>query len=112
MSDLRARCAVVGVGLAGIPQMPPGSTPIDAMALAAAAACEDAGLGLADIDGVFASGLQCFMPALDLCGMLQLAPRYADTTQIGGGAPLAQLDHARAARTWRRSRWRRGCGRS
>jgi len=93
----RGSVAIVGVGIAGVPAMPPGSTPIDAMALAAAAAVEDAGLTLADVDGVFASGLQLFMPTLNLCEYLKLRPRYTDSTQIGGGAFVAQLNHARAA---------------
>jgi acetyl-CoA acetyltransferase len=96
-SELRGRTAIAGVGEAGIPAMPPGSTPIDAMALAAVAALEDAGLRLADVDGLFAAGLQLFMPTLSLAEYLRIAPRYTDGTQIGGGAFLAHLNHAQAA---------------
>lgn len=94
---LRGSAAIVGVGLAGIPEMPPGSTPVDCMALAAQAALADAGLTAADVDGVFASGLQMLMPALGLVEYLGLAPRHVDGTQVGGCAPLLQLNHARAA---------------
>ena len=95
--DLRGRTAIVGIGMAGIPLLPPGSTPIDVMALAAKAALDDAGLSIADVDGVFAAGLQSFMPTLNLCEYLGIQPRYSDSTQVGGGAFVAQLNHARAA---------------
>jgi acetyl-CoA acetyltransferase len=67
------------------------------MALAAFAACRDAGIAVADIDGIFASGLQMFMPALSLSEYLGIEPRFVDGTQVGGCAPLVQLNHARAA---------------
>lgn len=94
---LRGSVAVVGVGEAGIPVMPDGSTPVDAMALAAARAVADAGLALREIDGVFAAGLQLFMPTLSLSEYLGLTPRYSDSTQVGGGAFIAHLNHAQAA---------------
>lgn len=94
---LRGSVAVVGVGEAGIPVMPDGSTPVDAMALAAARAVADAGLTLRDVDGVFAAGLQLFMPTLSLSEYLGLTPRYSDSTQVGGGAFIAHLNHAQAA---------------
>ncbi|NYZ15820.1 thiolase [Azospirillum sp. RWY-5-1] len=94
---LRGSVAVVGVGEAGIPVMPDGSTPVDAMALAAARAVADAGLTLRDVDGVFAAGLQLFMPTLSLSEYLGLTPRYSDSTQVGGGAFIAHLNHALGA---------------
>lgn len=95
--SLRGSAAIVGIGLAGIPAMPPGSTPVDCMALAASAALMDAGIAPEEVDGVFASGLQMLMPALGLCEYLGLAPRHVDGTQVGGCAPLVQLNHARQA---------------
>jgi len=97
MTLLRGSSAIVGVGLSGIPRMPEGSTPVDCMALAAFAACEDAGISIKEIDGVFASGLQMFMPALSLVEYLGVDPSYVDGTQVGGCAPIVQLNHARAA---------------
>lgn len=67
------------------------------MALACVAALNDAGVSLKEVDGVFAAGLQLFMPTLSLCEYLRIEPRYTDSTQIGGGAFLAQLNHAQAA---------------
>lgn len=96
-SVLRGAVAVAGIGTSGHPRMPPGSSPVDAMALASVAALDDAGLAIGDVDGVFAAGLQLFMPTLSLCEYLGLNPRYTDSTQIGGGAFLAHLNHAQAA---------------
>lgn len=94
---LRARVAVAGIGQGGFPSMPPNASPLDAMALACAAALADAGLRPQDVDGVFAAGLQLFMPTLSLTEYLGLQPRYTDSTQVGGGAFLAHLNHAQAA---------------
>ncbi len=97
MTGLRGSAAIAGVGMAGVPAMPAGSTAVDCMALATLAALEDAGLQAHDVDGVFASGLQMFMPTLDLTEYLGLDPGYVDGTQVGGCSPLVQLNHARAA---------------
>lgn len=97
IADLRASTAIVGVATGGFPQMPAGSSPLDIMALASAAALADAGLRLQDVDAVFAAGLQLFMPTLSLCEYLGICPKYTDSTQIGGGAFLAHLNHAQAA---------------
>ncbi len=83
--------------MSGLPALAPDSSPLDAMAMACAEALADCHLGKDDIDGVFAAGLQLFMPTLSLCEYLDLHPRYTDSTQIGGGAFLAQLNHAQAA---------------
>lgn len=94
---MRGSTAIVGVGMSGFPALPEGSSPLDAMAMACAEALGDSGLTVDDIDGVFAAGLELFMPTLSLCEYLQLKPRYTDSTQIGGGAFLAHLNHAQAA---------------
>ncbi|WP_232348339.1 hypothetical protein [Burkholderia pseudomallei] len=95
--DLRGSTAVVGVGIGGFPALAPGSSPVDAMALAVAEALADSGIALSEIDGVFAAGLQLFMPTLSLCEYLQIRPRYTDSTQIGGGSFISHLNHAQAA---------------
>lgn len=97
MTSLRGSAAIVGVGLAGIPEMPKGSTPVDCMALATLAALRDAGIAPEEVDGVFASGLQMLMPVLGLCDYLGIAPRHVGGTQVGGCSPLVHLAHARAA---------------
>lgn len=95
--SLRGSSAIVGVGMCTTPSLPPESSPVDAMALAVADALADSGIALDEIDGVFAAGLQLFMPTLSLCEYLNIKPRYTDSTQIGGGAFIAHLNHAQAA---------------
>lgn len=94
---MRGSSAVVGIGMSGFPTLPEESSPLDAMAMACSEALADCGLTTDDIDGVFAAGLQLFMPTLSLCEYMGLRPRYTDSTQIGGGAFLAHLNHAQAA---------------
>lgn len=94
---LRGSTAIVGIGMSGFPALPPGSSPLDAMALAIADALHDAGIRLHEIDGVFAAGLQLFMPTLSICEYLGIEPRYSDSTQVGGGSFVAHLNHAQAA---------------
>ncbi|WP_150563331.1 acetyl-CoA acetyltransferase [Pandoraea cepalis] len=95
--DLRGSTAIVGVGVSAFPALPPGCSPIDAMALAVAEALQDAGVAIGEIDGVFAAGLQVFMPTLSICEYLGIQPRYSDSTQVGGGSFIAHLNHAQAA---------------
>ncbi|AJZ60194.1 hypothetical protein OI25_3010 [Paraburkholderia fungorum] len=94
---LRGSTAVVGVGMSAFPALPPGSSPMDAMALAVADALQDSGIAINEIDGVFAAGLQVFMPTLSICEYLGIEPRYSDSTQVGGGSFIAHLNHAQAA---------------
>ncbi|MDQ7905540.1 thiolase [Phytohabitans sp. ZYX-F-186] len=60
---------------------------------AARSAVADAGLTLADIDGLATAGL----PAITVSHHLGLRPRYLDGTYIGGGSFLLHLRHAVAA---------------
>jgi acetyl-CoA acetyltransferase len=67
------------------------------MGQAAVAALEEAGLGLADVDGLFAASTQLNMPALSAGEYLGVRPRYSDATQQGGSSFVAHLQHAAAA---------------
>ncbi|MFL9887467.1 acetyl-CoA acetyltransferase [Paraburkholderia agricolaris] len=96
-TTLRGSTAIVGVGMCTVATLPPESSPVDAMALAVADALADSGVLLSEIDGVFAAGLQLFMPTLSLCEYLNIKPRYTDSTQVGGGTFIAHLNHAQAA---------------
>src|SRR3546814_6526609 len=59
-----------------------------------AKALDDAGLTLAQVDGLFTSNLVNFMPALTVTEYLGIKPKYVDGTNIGGSS---FLDHAIAA---------------
>jgi len=88
--------AIVGTADVVVNEAPAGTTPFDLMAQASIAALDDAGLKPRDVDGVMAAGLETMMPTLSLSEYLGLHPRYSDGTQIGGGAFIAFLNHARA----------------
>lgn len=88
--------AIVGIADIVVNEAPAGTTPFDLMAQAGIAALDDAGLTPRDVDGVMAAGLETMMPTLSLSEYLGLNPRYSDGTQIGGGAFIAFLNHARA----------------
>lgn len=75
---------------------------IEARAILAALA--DAGLTLADVDGLAVSASAAepaeaagMSPVVDMAEYLGLAPRYLDSTDLGGAGPLAQVARAAAA---------------
>ena len=74
-----------------------GRSPVGVMAVAVKRALDDAGLTLADVDGLFTSSSYYAMPTLTLGEYLGVHPRYVDSTSIGGCAFVAQLAHAAAA---------------
>lgn len=74
-----------------------GRSPVGVMALAVRNALADAGLGLKDVDGLFTSSSYYAMPTLNLAEYLGVAPRYVDSTALGGCSFIAQLGHAAAA---------------
>jgi acetyl-CoA C-acetyltransferase len=59
-------------------------------------ALADAGLTLADVDGVFCDGTSGF-GTMTLCDHLGIRPRYVDNTETGGSSYLAHVGHAAAA---------------
>jgi acetyl-CoA acetyltransferase len=89
--------AIAGAAEAQVGQALPGLSAADVMAEAARAALDDAGLAPADVDGLFAASTQLPWASVNLGEDLGIAPRYTDSTQVGGSSPLAHLEHARAA---------------
>src|SRR3954452_20685625 len=89
--------AVVGVAESDLGEVGPGMTPGDLMAQASLRALEEAGLSAGDVDGLFATSSQLPMATLNLGEELRVAPRYTDSTNIGGSSFEAHVQHARAA---------------
>lgn len=89
--------AIVGAAEAGLGAVEVGTTPLDIMAEATAAALEESGLSLSDVDGLFATTSQLAMPTLSLGEYLGISPRFADSSQVGGSSFMAHLLHAQAA---------------
>jgi acetyl-CoA acetyltransferase len=95
--SLRADVAIAGAAESDLGEVGSGWTPVDLMEQASLRALEDCGLTVADVDGLFAASTQLPWASVNLGEALGIAPRWTDSTQIGGGSPIAHLDHARAA---------------
>jgi len=76
----------------------PDKTEFQIMAESARGALEDAGLRLADVDGLFAASMTMgVMGPVSLAEYLDLKPRYLDGTNIGGSSFVSHVGHAAAA---------------
>lgn len=85
--------AIVGASeTSGLGELP-NTTMLDLHAEAALLALADAGLTLADVDGLATAGPL----ALEVSHHLGITPRWADGTMIGGCSFLAHVRHAAAA---------------
>lgn len=93
---LSGRYAIVGVGEAGLGKAPVGSTSLSLQSDSARTAILDAGLSLADIDGVFAHW-DDKANALLVAEYLGIHPNYVDNTVVGGQSNITHLVHAMAA---------------
>src|SRR4051794_32801689 len=88
---------VAGVAESDLGEAGPGTTPGDLMAQASLRALADAGLRAEHVDGLFATSSQLPMATLNLCEELRIAPRWTDSTNVGGSSFLVHVQHARAA---------------
>ncbi len=87
---LRGAIAAVGVGTTPAWNTP-GQTSLDQLAVAVSAAAADAGIAVSDIDGIFTTTLQQFMPAMSVPEYLGLKVNVLDGTNIGGSSFVAHL---------------------
>ena len=90
------------IALAGVHEHPtrwaPDKTEFQIMAECARGALDDCGLGLRDVDGLFAASMSMGpMGVVSLAEYLNLKPRYVDGTNIGGSSFVAHVSHAAAA---------------
>jgi acetyl-CoA acetyltransferase len=79
----------------------PGSV-LQAQAWAAKAALDDAGMSLADVDGLLTAGVwglpgSGIFPSITMGEYLGIRPRFADTTNTGGSAFESHVAHAALA---------------
>ncbi len=93
---LRGKVAVVGTGTAGMGEAP-GRSAIELLAEAALAALDDAGLTLAEVDGLFTATSVHAFPTLSVGEYLGIRPRFFDGTNVGGSSFEAHLLHAAIA---------------
>lgn len=88
--------AIVGVGESEYGVVPD-RTALQLHADAAAAALEDAGLGLSDVDGLFSCGASPDLHVVRVAEYLGIRPDHVDSTLTGGGAWETMVEHAAAA---------------
>ncbi len=94
---MTARAVIGGVAESDLGAVALGTRPEDLMGQAAVAALRECGLGLGDVDGLFAAASQLNMPTLSAGEYLGIRPRYSDATQMGGSSFVAHLNHAAGA---------------
>lgn len=90
MKALRGSSAIVGAATFGCGECP-GHTDMEMLAKAAQAAVADAGLTMADIDGLATASVSAVMWPLAVVEYLGLNPRYIDGTMLGGSSFVAHL---------------------
>lgn len=96
MHSLRGKSAIVGRGYFGLGSSP-GYTPMELMAGATQVALADAGLSIADIDGICGGTFYHMFPTLSMAEYLGIRPKWADADQTGGSSFLSHLMQATMA---------------
>ncbi|MGE4281624.1 MAG: thiolase [Magnetospirillum sp.] len=87
---MRGKAAIVGAATFGCGEAP-GFTDMELLARAARMAVEDAGLTMADIDGLCTASASATMWAMPVIEYLGIRPTYVDGTMIGGSSFIAHL---------------------
>src|SRR5258708_14035115 len=93
----RGSAAIIGAAESDIGAVAALMSPIDLMAQGIHRALDDAGLTLADVDGVFCATSQARTSAMSLVEYLGLPDAYADSTIVGGSSFEIHVAHAHAA---------------
>jgi acetyl-CoA acetyltransferase len=94
MNDFpRGRTAIVGAATFGQGKAP-GYEASDLAAIASAMALEDAGLSLADVDGLFFCHPTDTMGGLSFAQYLGIRPKVTDNNRTGGSAFQTYVEHA------------------
>ena len=90
LKALRGSAAIAGVGLFGNGETP-GFTDMELLAQAAHRAVADAGLTMADIDGLCTASVLSTMWPMPVIEYLGLNPTFIDGTMLGGSSFIAHL---------------------
>ncbi|OAN42158.1 acetyl-CoA acetyltransferase [Mycolicibacterium iranicum] len=94
--SIRGTAAIVGAAEVDTWQTQ-GRSPVGLMAEATRRAVADAGLTLADVDGLFSASSHYSFPTMNLAEKLGMHPRYMDSSNIGGASFVSHVGHAAAA---------------
>ncbi len=90
LESMRDKVAIAGVGTAGLGEAH-GFSEIELLAQAASRAVRDAGLTMADIDGICTASSSATMWAMPVVEYLGLRPKFIDSTMLGGSSFVAHL---------------------
>lgn len=90
LESLRGRVAIAGVGHAGLGAAH-GYTEMEILAQAATRAVADAGLTMADIDGLATASSSATMWSMPVAEYLGLRPRFIEASMLGGSSFIAHL---------------------
>jgi acetyl-CoA acetyltransferase len=93
VANLSGSVAIVGVAESDEIGLVPGRSALQLHAEAAHNALADAGLDKSDVDGLLTAGYSTY----DLGEYLGIAPRYTDSTTVGGTSFVIHVGHAMAA---------------
>lgn len=94
--SLRGAAACVGVGMAGCGEAP-GRSAIELLAEAVHSALDEAGLGIAEVDGIFAATAVHSMASMSVAEYLGVKPRFSSGSNIGGASFQAHALNAALA---------------
>lgn len=90
LESLREKVVIAGVGTAGLGEAH-GFSEMELLAQAASRAVRDAGLTMADIDGIATCSSSATMWAMPVIEYLGLRPKFIESTMLGGSSFLAHL---------------------
>lgn len=93
----RASAAIVGAAESDIGTVAEGMSVLDLMAQGIVRALADAGLKLADVDGIFCATTQVRTSAMSMAEYLRKPDAYVDSTIVGGSSFEIHVAHAQAA---------------
>ena len=93
----RGSVAIVGAAESDLGAVAALMSPMDLMAQGIYRALADAGLTLADVDGLFCATTQARTSAMSLVDYLRLPNAYTDSTIVGGSSFEVHVAHAHAA---------------
>lgn len=93
----RGSVAIVGAAESDIGSVAADMSVIDLMAQGTVRALADAGLTLADVDGLFCATTQARTSAMSLAEYLKKPDVYVDSTIVGGSSFEIHVAHAQAA---------------
>lgn len=94
--SLRGKAAVVGLGYAGLGSSP-GWGPVELGAMAVERALADAGLTLAQVDGLCASTFYHLFPTTSFAEHLGIRPSWTNADMTGGSTFMAHVQQAMLA---------------